>query len=120
MSILSIILVAVVLAVVGQLLVKHGINLVQDHCFSGGLVRGFLRIFLSPWVIVGTGAYAVSVLFWVYALTRVDLSFAYPFLNLSYVLIILSAWLLLGEQVSPIRWLGVAVICAGVILVSRT
>jgi uncharacterized membrane protein len=50
----------------------------------------------------------------------VALSFAYPFVSMSYVLIILASRVLLGEPVSLLRWVGVLVICAGIIIVSRT
>jgi drug/metabolite transporter (DMT)-like permease len=120
MSALPAILAGVLLAVAGQLLVKHGINLQGGGSFAAGLLRGYLRIYSSPWVLLGSGLYAVSILFWVYSLSRVPLSFAYPFVSLSYVLVILASRLLLGEAVPPLRWLGVAVICAGILLVSRS
>ena len=46
-------------------------------------------------------------------LSRADLSYAYPFASLNYVLVLLSAWWLLGEQPSPTRMIGVVVICFG-------
>ena len=118
MSVLPAILVAVALAVAGQLLVKHGIRLLPGPYFASGLLSGFLRIFTSPWVLVGSGLYTLSVFFWVFALTTADLSFAYPFVSLSYVLIILASRFLLGETVSLIRWIGAFVICCGIVLLS--
>ena len=111
------ILVSVVLTVAGQLLVKHGINLLVDLDFSRGLVQGFLRVFSSPIVLAGTAVYAISVLVWLYALSSVDLSFAYPLGSVSYVLIVLASWLMLGESIAPVRWVGIGLICFGVGLV---
>lgn len=119
-STLPTLLTAVVLAVAGQLLVKAGINSVGGESFADGLLRGFLRIYTSPLVLIGTAVYAFSVFFWVYTLTKTDLSLAFPFVSLSYVLVILASWILLGETVPPLRWLGAAVICVGIILVSRS
>ena len=118
MTALPAILAAVALAVAGQLLVKHGIGLLSGPHFSSGLLRGFLNIFSSPWVLLGSGLYTGSVFFWVYALTKTDLSFAYPFVSLSYVLIIVASKFLLGETVSIVRWIGVFVICVGIVLLS--
>ena len=113
------ILVAVFLGVLGQLMVKIGLNSLVGLDFSQGLMRTYAKIFVSPHVIFGTLSYTSSVFFWLYALSKVDLSYAYPFLALSYGLILGISWLLLGEQVPVLRWFGVGVICAGVFLVSR-
>ena len=114
------ILIAVLLGVVGQLMVKIGLNSLGVLDFSQGLLKTYVRVFSSPLVILGTVSYTSSVLFWLYSLSKVDLSYAYPFLALSYGLILLMSWLLLGEQVPLLRWAGVVVICAGVILISRS
>ncbi len=111
---------AVALAVAGQILVKYGINELRDDVFAAGLIRGYARILSSTWVIAGSLLYVVSVFFWLFSLAKVEISFAYPFVSLSYVLIILASRFLLGETISPLRWIGVASICAGVVLVSRT
>lgn len=120
MSTVPFIVIAVILAVVGQLFVKKGINLLGHIDFSAGLIAAYSKIFISPLVIVGILIYTSSIFFWVYALSRVDLSFAGPFLALTYVLIILTSWLILGETIPFLRWLGVLVICFGVFLVSIT
>jgi drug/metabolite transporter (DMT)-like permease len=105
--------------VVGQLMVKKGLNLLGAIDFSQGKMYSYFKIFASPFVILGSLSYAISIFFWLYALTRVDLSFAYPFLALSYVLIILASWLFLDESIPATRWIGILVICLGVFLVSR-
>jgi drug/metabolite transporter (DMT)-like permease len=62
----------------------------------------------------------MSLLIWFYVLTKVDLSIAYPFLALSYVLVLLFSWLILGESISALRIVGVSVISCGVILVAKS
>jgi drug/metabolite transporter (DMT)-like permease len=115
-----IILTAVMLAVVGQILVKAGLNALGEVNFSSGIIQTYLKIFLSPLVLIGTISYTFSVFVWIYALTKTDLSFAFPFVSLSYVLIILSSWLILGETIPLLRWIGVIIICLGVLIISRT
>jgi drug/metabolite transporter (DMT)-like permease len=114
------ILIAVTLGVVGQLFIKKGLNALGYVNFSAGLFSAYLRIYLSPFVILGSLLYFFSIFFWLYALSKVDLSFAYPFLALSYVLILFASWWLLGENVSFLRWIGVLIICSGVLLVSKS
>lgn len=120
MSTAPFIVIAVAIGIVGQLLVKKGLNSLGNLNFSLGLLETYIKIFLSPLVILGSLTYFASVFFWVYALTKVDLSFAYPFLALSYVLILLCSWVFLGEHIPLIRWVGVVVICLGVLLVARS
>jgi drug/metabolite transporter (DMT)-like permease len=53
-------------------------------------------------------------------LTWADYSYVQPATSLSYLSIAILSYLLLGEMISPLRWLGVAVICVGVLIVGRT
>ena len=54
------------------------------------------------------------------ALSRVDLSYAYPFASLSYVVMLAAAWLLFKEDLSPMRLAGTGVVFLGVLLISRS
>ncbi|MEA2613876.1 MAG: hypothetical protein QOI52_1835 [Chloroflexota bacterium] len=64
--------------------------------------------------------FGISAIVWLFALSRVDLSFAYPFAALGYVIIVLASLTVLHESVPPLRWAGVALIITGIILVART
>jgi drug/metabolite transporter (DMT)-like permease len=64
--------------------------------------------------------YGISVGVWVVGLSRVPVSQAYPMLSLGYVLAALFASPLLGEIVSPLRWLGIAVVIGGVWMIARS
>jgi drug/metabolite transporter (DMT)-like permease len=68
----------------------------------------------------GLATFVVSAAVWLLVLSRVSLSFAYPFASLTYVIILLFDGLILHEPVSGLRWGGVALIIAGILLVSRT
>lgn len=117
------ILVAVLLGVVGQLLLKMGITQVGTLAFGSdlaGLIQLGLRVFGNLKVLGGFAAYGLSSLFWLVVLSKVDLSLAYPMLALNYVLVPLTAWLFLGEQVPTLRWLGAGVVIIGVVIISRT
>jgi len=78
-------------------------------------------IFLAtPVFWAALAAYGLSVIVWVIGLSRVPVSQAYPLLSLGYVLTALGAWALLGETLSVQRMTGIAVIIAGVVLISRS
>ena len=114
------IITSVTLGVVGQLFIKKGLNSLGGINFSAGVVASYMKIFFSPFIIVGLSIYFLGVFFWLYALSKVELSFAYPFVSLSYVLVLLFSWIFLGEQISLIRWAGIVSICLGVVLISKS
>jgi len=68
----------------------------------------------------GMVCYAASVCVWLGALSRAPVSTAYPMLSLGYVVVTAVSVLWLGETLSPAKVLGIALICAGVYLVSRS
>lgn len=114
------IIVAVIIGIGGQLLIKKGLNSIGDLDFSGHFIGSYLKIFSSPYNISGVLIYFSSAFFWLYGLSKVNLSYAYPFLALSYVLILLGSWAFLGENITLLRWIGVFVICFGIFLVYKS
>ena len=76
-------------------------------------------ILRSPLVMGGLLLYALGAISWIAVLRRMDLSYAYPFLALNFVLIALVGQFVLGEPVPWIRWVGIAAICAGILLIAN-
>jgi len=115
------ILVSISIAVGGQILLKMGMNKIGAVSINsiGSLGSLFISALKNPLVITGLFCYVISAAIWIIVLSAVDLSFAYPFLGLTYVLILLVSKFILKEDVNPIRWIGAAVITAGVVLISR-
>ncbi|MEW5945224.1 MAG: 4-amino-4-deoxy-L-arabinose transferase [bacterium] len=104
-----------------QLLMKQGVNSMGGVTLAGGAVATEIAgIFTNPYVLAGLCAIAVSLLIWLHVISRLDLSFAYPFVSISYILILLAGWLVFGEHATPARAAGVILIGAGVIIISRT
>lgn len=117
------ILLSVGLAAVAQLMLKHGMNQVNAELAPDkfGIDGASLRSAVGTAAIWGgLFLFGLSALVWLAVLSRASLSFAYPFASLTYVLILLFDKLVLGENVSPTRWGGVALIVAGIFLISRT
>jgi drug/metabolite transporter (DMT)-like permease len=115
------ILVAVVGSAAGQLLLKKGMSSMGPLTISADQIFNVLwRIGTNPYVIVGLFIYVCGTVFWLAALSRVDLSFAYPFASLSYIAMIVGGWLLFSEKVDAWRIVGSLVIMTGVILISQS
>jgi drug/metabolite transporter (DMT)-like permease len=111
----------VLLTVVGQLLVKRGILQVGSSPEQLSLLPRFLwRVMTNPSIVIGLGCAVGAAASWTVAIARADLSFAYPFLGLSTVLVLALSGVIFDEFVSLQRWIGVVVVCLGLILVSRT
>ena len=78
------------------------------------------RVLMSGYIWLGILCLLVFFTVHMLLLTWADYSYVQPATSLSYVSITLLSYLLLGEAISPLRWLGVTVICLGVFLVGRT
>lgn len=113
---------SVMLAGVAQITLKSGVNRVTEA--QGGELRfdaGALTAIATSWVVLaGLALFGVSAVLWIFALSKASLSFAYPFAALGYVLIVAFSVFVLHESVPPLRWLGVAFICAGIVLIAQT
>ncbi len=118
---LGLLLAAIVLGTCGQVLLKAGTNAVGAFAFTleNALPVG-MKLALEPRILGGAGCYAVSLVVWIMALSRVEVSVAYPMLSIGFALNALLAWWLLGEAVTPARMLGIGVIIVGVWLVARS
>jgi len=118
------ILIDVLFSVAGQLILKRGMMEVGEinAAFFSNPLAGVWRMFTTtPYVILGLAMYVVGAFIWLIVLSRANLSYAYPMVALTYVLVPLAAWLLLNEPpIPPLRWAGMALIIAGVILVAQS
>jgi len=117
----TLILSGVLLNAVAQLLLKAGTNvlgvvtLTREQWLSTGLA-----VASNPYIVAGLACYVISVGVWIGALSRVEVSIAYPMLSIGYVVNALAAWYLFGEAVTMQRWLGIGFIVIGVWLLARS
>lgn len=113
----------VLLNAVAQLLLKAGAASAGQINLAAGapaLWRTATGLALHPAILGGLVCYAISVVVWIVALSRVEVSIAYPMLSIGYVVNALLAWWLFGENLNAQRWLGIGVIIVGVVLVARS
>jgi multidrug transporter EmrE-like cation transporter len=102
--------VAVLLGTAAQLFLKAGTNATPVG----------LELAFEPRILAGAGCYAVSLVVWILALSKIPVSIAYPMVSLGFALNALLAWWLLGEAVTPMRMAGIGIIIVGVVLVARS
>jgi multidrug transporter EmrE-like cation transporter len=111
----------VLLNAAAQLLLKaatrHSGELVADSGRISWVAVMHLLGAVPLWV--GLACYAVSVVVWLGALSRVPVSIAYPMLSIGYVVNAFAAVSLFGEALSVGKLAGIAMICAGVITLAR-
>ena len=117
----ALVLTGVLLNAIAQLLLKAGAGSLADvelRASNAATIAGRL-VFNVP-IIAGLGCYVLSVVVWILALARVEVSVAYPMLSLGYVVNALAAWWLFNESLSGARIAGIGVILVGVWLVARS
>lgn len=117
----SLVMCGVLLNAIAQLLLKAGTNTVGHFEFSmaNALPVGW-KLATEPHIVGGLACYVVSVVVWIMALSRVEVSIAYPMLSVGYVVNAIAAWYLFGESVTPMRLVGIGVIILGVFIVARS
>lgn len=112
-------LVAIMLLSAGQTSIKAGLNAIGGVSLADGPL-GFLKLFQTPWVIVGFLCYGVSSIVWLDVLSKLDFSLAFPMVGLTYVFTLLIGRFFFGETVGWERILGVALILGGVAFLVRS
>jgi multidrug transporter EmrE-like cation transporter len=117
----SLVLTGVLLNAVAQLMLKAGTNAIGAFEFSAAnIVPVGWKIAMQPYVMSGIACYVVSVVVWILALSRTEVSIAYPMLSIGYVVNAVAAWYLFGEAVTATRLAGIGIIVLGVFVVARS
>jgi len=118
---LALLMTGVMLNAGAQLLLKAGTNSVGAFEYSAAnIIPVGWKLATEPHIIGGLSCYVISVVVWIMALSRVEVSIAYPLLSVGYVVNAIAAYYLFGETVTPMRLTGIAVIIVGVWIVARS
>ena len=119
--VLGLILLTVTLSACAQLALKLGVT--QPSMMSAletGVVDAILTAAMSPLILLGLIIYGLSVAMWLWVLSKVELSVAYPFVGVSFLVTMAFGAFLLNESVTPIRIVGTILIASGCVLVGRS
>ena len=79
---------------------------------------GFAAVAHEPALYAALTLYAGAALLWIWLLSRIPLSRAYPWVSVALAIVSLSSWYLFDERLGPMLWLGIALIAAGVVVIA--
>lgn len=104
-----------------QIMLKQGMMSLGPLSFSADtLIPRIFQIVFNPWVFIGLTTFVISMASHLFVLSKVDLSFAYPFLSLAYVVVAVVAWLVFKEELGLYKISGIVLICLGTILIAQS
>lgn len=104
-----------------QVMLKQGMLSLGPLSFSADtMIARIFQIVFNPWVFAGLVTFVISMASHLYVLSKVELSFAYPFLSLAYVAVAVFAYFVFREDLNTWRIAGIAFICIGTVLIAQS
>jgi multidrug transporter EmrE-like cation transporter len=121
LTLLALILFSVSLSAIAQIILKTGMSspVLTQAMKSGAPMDIAASIATNPWIIGGLGLYFFGALVWLFVLARVEVSFAYPFVGLGFILTMILGRLLMGDSITLSRLAGTLLVAMGVVLIAR-
>ncbi len=113
------ILLSVLLNASAMIFLKTGARQLGELSFTEGWLESIVRIALQPYIWVGVTCYGISLVIWVFVISREPVSAAYPITALVYIFNALGAAYFFGEVLRPGQWLGMAFILFGVFCIAK-
>jgi drug/metabolite transporter (DMT)-like permease len=106
----------------GNVVLRYGMQQVGNIASYSpwALILSSLKAMSNPFVLVGVGLLIIFFIAHMIVLSWADLSYVLPMTSLGYIMVTVLGWLWLGEKVSFVRWVGIAVITVGVMMVGQT
>ncbi len=84
-----------------------------------GRINYIFSLLLNPWVLSGIVATFLAGVSWMLAMTKFQISYAYPFVSLNYILVMAAGFLLFNETVDATKLAGSALVILGIIIIAR-
>ncbi|MEX0666227.1 MAG: hypothetical protein WD598_15855 [Acidimicrobiia bacterium] len=106
--------------VYGQLIIRQQVGQIDEVPSGSALFRFLIEfIFTRPLVLSGFAAAFMASLCWLATLTKFELSFAYPFMALNFVLVVALAFVAFGETINAYKIVGLLIVCGGLVVVAQ-
>jgi len=86
---------------------------------AAGKARFIISLLLNPWVITGLVSTFLSGVSWMLAMTRFEISYAFPFVSLNYVLILIASYFLFNESVDYHKVVGSFIVVFGILVIAK-
>ena len=109
---------SVLLNALAQILLKSGMKNFSDIDLKNNIFQTTLSISLNPYIITGFISYGISIILWLWVLSKVDVSLAYPFQALGYIIVTILAWLIFQENINLTRIIALMFITIGLIILA--
>lgn len=115
-----IILCSVITVSTGEILLKYGLTRLGLLDFGSKAIESFISIAMSPYIWAGLTLFVISSLLWLIAISKTELSYAYPLMGMGYAVVAFFSWLIFNEALGALRILGIGIITFGVVMMSRS
>ena len=109
---------SVLLNALAQILLKAGMKQFGNIDLKNNIINTSISIALNPYIITGFISYGISILLWLWVLSKVDVSLAYPFQALGFIVVTILAWLIFQENISFTRIMALIFITIGLIILA--
>lgn len=118
----AIIILSVLCSSVAQIALKKGMT--QCDCSfalqASNILPLISNLLLNPFVVAGVFLHILALFTWLYVLKHVDVSYAYPFISMGFVVVLVLSYLLFNEAINMYRIAGVALIILGIISIGKS
>ncbi len=106
--------ISIVLGACAQVFLKRGVSPKNGAPPTG------LNLLFSGWVLAWAVCFVVATSLWLVALSKIQISYAFPLLSVGYPVVAIFSMLFLKERISFVRWVAILVVTAGVAIIWRT
>lgn len=108
---------SVTMTTMGQIFQKLGAIRIKEEMADG---KGVIAAAANIHIFLGITTLGLGAFLWLMVLSRMDLSLAYPMMSLGYVLVTVASKYFFKEEIPMHRYLGIAIIILGIVLISRS
>ena len=108
--------------VYGQMILKWRLNSMHFKIPDGGLMEiafSFAKLLIDPFILSGFAAAFVASMFWMAAMTKFEITYAYPFMSLAPAIVFILGVLVLGETYTPGKLIGLIIIALGIFITAK-
>jgi multidrug transporter EmrE-like cation transporter len=109
---------SVFLNALAQILLKAGMKNFNNIDIKNNIIQTSISISLNPYIICGFISYGISIILWLWVLSKVDVSLAYPFQALGYIIVTILAWFIFQENINFTRIIALIFITLGLIILA--
>jgi len=116
-DLILIILLTTLFGAFGQILIKIGMNNIGEVELKDVFGKKLFSILINPYILSGSILFFLSMLLWLFVLSKADLNFSYPFLSMGFILVMILSFLLLKESIPITRIVGIIIVLVGLFII---